>query len=374
MDKIVIAPDKLKGSLTAVEFCEAVATALYRKCPGLLVEKCPLADGGDGTVEVLEYYLGGHRVNVKVQDPLLRPTQAQYLLSADRKTAFIEMSSASGLRLLCPSEYNPLITTTYGTGELIVDAVNKGVRRIILGIGGSATTDAGLGMARALGFRFFDSHGEELTGVGADLVRLHLVDDSNVLPAIKDIQFDVACDVSNLLYGHNGAAYVYGPQKGATKEEVDLLDKGLKQFNQVMEVTTGLNLQGFKGAGAAGGLGAGSVAFLNADLVSGVELIMREADFKAKIQGAGWIITGEGRLDAQTLSGKVIKGIIDVKSNQKLAVFCGSNAFEQVPDPIDYVGEILTNAKNKDDAMTYAASYLMRISDEFISNVRLNDF
>lgn len=365
MKKIVIAPDKFKGSLSAIEFCELVEKALKRICPKLIIEKCPLADGGDGTVDVLRYHIGGQDVIKEVSDPLFRPTRASYLLSPQLETAFIEMSAASGIRLLKEDELNPLKTTTYGTGELILDAVHRGVKHILLGIGGSATNDAGIGMARALGYRFFDEHHNELKGVGKDLTSLAHIDASVVPDLFKNIKFEVACDVNNPLYGPDGAAFVYGPQKGATNAMIQELDNGLMNFNRLMANWMGVDLQSIKGSGAAGGLGAGCVAFLNASLIRGIDLVMKVADFHSKIQDADWIITGEGQLDEQTLSGKVIKGVMDGRTTQKIAVFCGINTKKIPVIGFDYIQELSAFTSSKEESITKAPQLLSQIAERF---------
>ncbi|NOU60367.1 glycerate kinase [Marinifilum caeruleilacunae] len=361
MTKIIIAPDKFKGSLTGLQFCEAIEKGIRKHVHDVEIEKLPLADGGDGTVEVLQYYLDGEIISLNVSDPLGRKVNASYLYSEVKKTAFIEMAEASGIRLLTDKEANPLKTSTYGTGELIKDALDKGVEHIILGIGGSATNDAGMGMARALGYRFFNKDKKELSGIGKDLQEIETIDISGVHPQVNEVKFEVACDVDNPLYGPNGAAYVYSPQKGATPQMVMQLDNGLIIFNEVVKSQFQLDLQHIKGAGAAGGLGAGCILFLGAKLNSGIELIKTEADFDNKIKDADWIITGEGKLDSQTFSGKVIRGVLDSLENQKLALFCG---LVDLPEEdreklkVDHIAETSVYAKDLQDSMQNAGKYL----------------
>jgi len=366
--KIIIAPDKFKGSLTGLQFCEAVEEGIKSVNQDVEIVKLPLADGGDGTVEALQYYTDGKLTSLEVHDPLMRKIKASYLFAEAEKLAFIEMAEASGIRLLSGEELNPLTTSTYGTGELIADALEKGAEHIILGIGGSATNDAGLGMARALGYQFLDEEGNDLAGIGADLQKLIIIDDSKVNPLLKSASFEIACDVDNPLFGLNGAAHVYGPQKGASREMVQILDKGLQNFNQVAIQYAQLDLQQIEGAGAAGGLGAGAVLFLKAQLKSGISLVKDVAKFDEKISGTDWIITGEGKLDSQTFSGKVIKGVIDSRTNQKLAVLCG---FSEI-DPsdyekygIDFLAETMLLSQNRKDSMENAYDYLRQISTHF---------
>ncbi|MGQ1908267.1 glycerate kinase [Marinifilum sp. RC60d5] len=366
--KIVVAPDKFKGSLSGLEFCNAVEKGLLKYIPDAEIVKLPLADGGDGTVEVLKYYLEGELIFRNVNDPLGRSVKASYLYSEGKKTAYIEMAEASGISLLKGDEANPMLTSTYGTGELIKDALDKGVQHIILGIGGSATNDAGLGMARALGFVFFDQNKEQLKGLGEDLIALDSIDNSTIHPRLKEVKFEVACDVDNPLYGENGAAYIYSPQKGASPQMVLALDAGLQNFNEVVKKQFNADFQLVRGAGAAGGLGAGCILFLKARLNSGIDLIKQEARFDEQIMGSDWIITGEGKLDSQTFSGKVIRGVLDSITSQKLALFCGvvdlkKEDLEKVK--IDYISQMVDYAKNLNDSIKKAGVYLQEASQEF---------
>eukprot|EP01029_Cantina_marsupialis_P023303 TRINITY_DN578546_c0_g2_i2.p1 TRINITY_DN578546_c0_g2~~TRINITY_DN578546_c0_g2_i2.p1 ORF type:complete len:374 (+),score=60.19 TRINITY_DN578546_c0_g2_i2:270-1391(+) len=371
MKKLILAPDKFKGSLTGMEFCDAIERGIRKHTSDIEIVKLPLADGGDGTIEVLNYYLNGEMISLEVHDPLHRKIQASYLYSESKKTAFIEMAEASGIRLLKNDEANPLQASTYGTGELIKDAIERGVEHIILGIGGSATNDAGMGMARALGYRFFDCDEKELKGIGADLNQLAFIDDSEVHENLPKVKVEVACDVDNPLYGPNGAAYVYSRQKGATDEMIIELDGGLINFCELVNRQFKRNLQTIKGAGAAGGLGAGCILFLNAKLNSGIDLIKNEANFDQKIKGADWVITGEGKLDDQTFSGKVIRGVLDSITKEKLAVFCGvvdlSDA-RRKEISIDHISEIATYATDVEDSIANAGIYLEKSAEEFANS------
>ncbi len=368
MTKIVIAPDKFKGSLSGIEFCNIVENELLEICNNTDIVKLPLADGGDGTVEVINYYLKGYIRKVEVEGPLNRKVLASYYYSPGNKFAFIEMAEASGLKLLNKNDYNPLKTSTYGTGELILDAINQGAKHIILGIGGSATNDAGIGMAKALGYRIMDSNSKELKGTGEDLINISSIDSSNINPKLKEIKFEIACDVNNPLYGLNGAAYIYAPQKGADTKMVKALDKGLQNFNCIAKNEFNKDLQIISGAGAAGGLGAGCILFLNATLKSGIDLIMGIAQFNKHISNADWIITGEGKLDKQTLSGKVISGIIKSTTQQKVAIFCGINDLSEndfSTKNIHFVSALSLFAKNTTDSIINASKYLKIITKEF---------
>ena len=372
MKKIVIAPDKFKGSLTGIEFCDAVERGIKKHIENVTIIKLPLADGGDGMVEALKFYTGGDLISAEVHDPLFRPITANYLYAEKEKLAFIEMAEASGIRLLKNEELNPLETSTYGTGELILDAIKRGAKHILLGIGGSSTNDAGMGMASALGFRFFDAENNLLEGRGKDLNRLATIDASMVNEQLSNIIFEVACDVDNPLFGPNGAAYIYSPQKGASEQVVKELDTGLKNFNEKVETQFGKNLQNIAGAGAAGGLGAGCVLFLNAELKSGTQLIKSIADFDEQVKDADWIVTGEGKFDEQTFSGKVIKGVLDSRTNQKLAVFCGLSELtdQQIKaHKIDFLAEMMEQAADVGDSIKNAAKYLENVAEKFARNI-----
>ena len=341
--KIVLAPDKFKASLTGADFCRIVSGVLKGVKPDLEVTEIPLADGGDGTAEVLEARLGAERIEVNVSDPLFRPIQADYLFETRTKLAFIEMAKASGFALLNPSERNPMNTSSYGTGELIRDALQKGAKRIVLGIGGSATNDAGIGLAAALGYRFVDAQGVALSPVGKNLPHIHqIIRPENDL--LDGVQIELACDVSNPFYGKEGAAYVYGPQKGASEQEVEYLDQGLQHLADLIKSDFGLDVQTVPGAGAAGGIGGGAVAFLGAKHRAGIELVKALLDFDTQIKGADWIISGEGALDEQSFYGKTIKGVCDSAAALSIpvAVFCGH---------LD-----LTRQKQKEVGIAYATS------------------
>ncbi len=323
--KFVIAPDKFKGSLSGHQFCEAVERGIKKVFPTAEVIKKPLADGGDGTIEVVKDYLNAAEIAPQVNDPLFRPINAPYLFSESLKTAYIEMSEASGHKLLRKSELNCMHTTSFGTGELIKDAILKGAKEIILGIGGSATNDAGIGMAQALGYQFIDKNGKQLKPIGRSLTKIATIEKSQVVESLNKVNFKVACDVTNPLYGPNGAAYVYGPQKGASLADIKILDKGLENFAKIVKQQYYLDVQKLKGAGAAGGMGAAGVTFLNADLVSGIDLIKELANFDDCITDADWIVTGEGKLDGQTIAGKTISGVLTSagKKNIPVAALCG---------------------------------------------------
>jgi glycerate kinase len=268
-----------------------------------------MADGGEGTAETIRAAVRGRRVVCRVRDPLGRPIRAAYALVDCSRTAVIETAAASGLALLAPRERDPLRATTFGTGELIRDALDRGVRAILLGLGGSATNDAGTGLARALGARFLDRHGRELPAGGAALARLARIDVARLDPRLRRVSFTAACDVRNPLTGPNGASAVYGPQKGATPGDVRRLDRALARFARVAARDLGRRVDRRPGAGAAGGLGAGLMAFLDAKIVPGVERVAACVELDRHLRGCDLVITGEGRLDAQSLQGKVPVGV-----------------------------------------------------------------
>ena len=370
--KFVIAPDKYKGSLTAFEFCNAVEEGLFKALGKVEIIKMPLADGGDGTIDVVKHYLKGDIVKVKVNDPLFRTIEAQYLFSRETRISYIEMAEASGLKLLKEGEKNCMRTTTLGTGELIADALQKGAKEIILGIGGSATNDAGIGMASALGFRFLDANNTVLEPKGENLIHIKTIDASGVNPLLKNVVVKVACDVTNPLYGKNGAAYIYASQKGASNEDIEALDNGLRNYSRIIQRHFGIDLQQIEGAGAAGGMGAGSMVFLNAQLTSGIDLIKELADFDTNIKGADWVITGEGNLDDQTLSGKTISGVIKSAKAQNVpvAALCGSvnisvNAQKELG--LDYAVSIVKGISDLEEAIASSYSNLVHATYNFAS-------
>jgi glycerate kinase len=372
--KIVLAPDKFKGSLTGLEFCKAVQIGLLKVIPNAEIVFLPLADGGDGTIEVVNYYLKGNLVQLQVKNPLFIKCSATYLFAPDSKIAFIEMAEASGLKLLKPSEFDCKNATTFGTGQLIADAIKRGANEIILGIGGSATNDCGIGMATALGYRFLDENGLEVQPIGASLSKIKEIDDSQINKGLKSVKFKIACDVTNPLYGKNGAAYVYAEQKGATEKDIKILDKGLEDFSKVLNAKFDIKSQEVVGAGAAGGMGIASRVFLDGELISGITLMKTLSQFDKQIKNADWIITGEGKLDEQTLSGKTIHGIIDEakKHNIKVAAFCGKldltkNQLEQFG--IDYADDVLSKAKHFEDAMSNSGHYIAKIAEQFAQKI-----
>ncbi|TNJ44212.1 glycerate kinase [Tamlana fucoidanivorans] len=372
--KIVIAPDKFKHSMTAIDFCRIVQCEMKRLNQNLDVFSFPLADGGDGTIEVANYYLQGELISLEVNNPFFQPVKASYLFSESTETAFIEMAEASGVKLLDPQELDCKNATTLGTGEMIVDAINRGATNIILGIGGSATNDCGIGMATALGYQFLDEENKTVRPIGANLSKIKAIDVAQVTPKLFNVNFEIACDVTNPLYGENGAAYVYAAQKGASATDIEMLDLGLRDFSKILQAVFQVEPQLVKGAGAAGGMGIASKVFLNGNLKSGVQLIKDLANFDSELHGADWVITGEGKLDEQTLSGKTIEGVLrSAKAqNVKVAAFCGAVTLDKQAIQtfgIDYVDAVDNYASCKDDAMHNGAKYLKKIAANFLENI-----
>ena len=328
--KIVVASDSFKGSLTSLEVADSVEKAVREVFPGCDVVKVNVADGGEGTMDALQQTLGGSRVNLTVSDPLGRPVDAYYVILDDGVTAVLEMSAASGLPLLSPEERNPSRTSTYGTGELIRDALDKGCTRFLVGIGGSATNDAGMGMLNALGYSFLDADGTELNPVGGSLGQVEDILMQNRNQHLGDARFIVACDVKAPLYGPEGAAYIFAPQKGADPQMVQALDAGLRHFAEVSFRKTGSDFSQMHGAGAAGGLGYAFKEFLAASLERGVEMVLDAIGFDEIIAGADLVITGEGRVDSQTLTGKTPFGVAQRAIRQGIPVvaICGSVAID----------------------------------------------
>ncbi|WP_040213689.1 glycerate kinase [Clostridium polynesiense] len=307
--KFVLAPDSFKESMTAKEAADAMERGIKRVIKDAECIKVPMADGGEGTVQSLVDATFGEIINVKVLGPLGKETEASFGILGDGSTAVIEMASASGLHLVDKSERNPLLTTTYGTGMLIKAALDRGVKNILIGIGGSATNDGGAGMIQALGAKLLDENQKELPFGGGSLGNLKDIDLSNLDPRLKDLKIEVACDVTNPLTGENGASHVFGPQKGATLEMVQILDKNLAHYSAVIKEKLGKDIANEPGAGAAGGLGGGLMAFLNAELKRGIDLVIKFTGLEEKVKGADYVFTGEGSIDFQTICGKTPYGV-----------------------------------------------------------------
>ncbi|MDC9590501.1 glycerate kinase [Xenorhabdus sp. XENO-10] len=307
--KIVIAPDSFKESLSALQVAQAIERGFKEVYPQADYIKLPMADGGEGTVESLVATTGGKCIVCTVTDPLGQPVEAFFGLLGDGKTAVIEMAAASGLHLVPIEQRNPLVTTSYGTGELILAALEHGASKLILGIGGSATNDGGAGMMQALGANLLDYDGRILSFGGAALTRLESIDLTNLDSRLRKIELTVACDVNNPLCGEQGASVVFGPQKGATPEMVKSLDSALHHYGMKVESLMGKSVINAAGAGAAGGIGASLLGCLGAKLQSGVEIVIDILKLEEAIQGADLVITGEGHIDSQTIHGKTPIGV-----------------------------------------------------------------
>ena len=322
--RIIIAPDKFKGSLTSFEACEIIAKGFRQADSSVTLSLFPMADGGDGFAQVMKYFLGTDTVLCQTVDPLDRIINGSYEWHATTQIAIIEMAVASGLILLKDEERNPLKTSTYGTGLLIKDAIARGAKQIVLGLGGSATNDAGTGILSALGFQFIDANDKTLHACGENLLIIKRVVSPQVLP---DVSFEIACDVQNTLYGPNGAAYVYSRQKGANDEAIKQLDDGLKNFATILKQQTNQDVADIPGAGAAGGIAAGLMAFFKVQLKSGVQMVLDASGIKNKITGANLLVTGEGKIDEQTFSGKVVSELAQLGSHHNIpvAAFCGTS-------------------------------------------------
>ncbi len=367
--RFVIAPDSFKGSASAREVAQAIAEGLKAALPDAVCDLVPMADGGEGTVDALVAATGGRIVSVRVTGPLGEPVGAFFGVLGDGKTAVIEMAAAAGLHLVPPEKRNPMVTTTYGVGELMRAALDAGCRRLIIGIGGSATNDGGAGMAQALGVRLLDEKGDEIGFGGGALERLARLDLSDFDRRIWEAEILVACDVTNPLTGPNGASAIYGPQKGATPEMVRQLDANLRHYAAVLRRDLGVEVETVAGAGAAGGLGAGLLAFCRAQLRRGVELVIHAVRLPERVQKADLVITGEGRLDFQTSFGKVPHGVAQVAKRYgkpviALAGQLGEGAERCREWGIDACFSILSKPMSEGEAMANAIPLLRRAAEE----------
>ncbi|MBT9160456.1 MAG: glycerate kinase [Dehalococcoidia bacterium] len=307
--KIVIAPQGFKGNLTALQVAQAIDRGIARVMPSAMTTIKPMADGGEGTVQALVDATGGEMMLTEVTDPLGGRVMAHWGVLGDKVTAVIEMAAASGLILVPPARRNPLVTTTYGTGELILAALDRGCRKLIIGVGGSATNDGGAGMAQALGVQLLDFSGATLPWGGGALVQLEHINVTTLDPRLADCEVLLACDVTNPLCGAEGASAIYGPQKGATPEIVVHLDAALAHYADVIQSELGLKVKDIPGAGAAGGLGAGIIAFLGAEVMPGIDIVIQTTGLVEHLKDADLVFTGEGRIDRQTAFGKVATGV-----------------------------------------------------------------
>ena len=332
MKKTIISPDSFKGSLTSTEVANAIEAGVLKVFPNCETVKIPIADGGEGTCDTLVSAMKGEKVAVKVHDPLMRPIEVEYGWVEDGKTAIVEMAAASGITLLRKQEQNPATTTTFGTGEIIKDALVRGCRNFLIGIGGSATNDAGTGMLMALGYRFLDKNGKETDGTGGSLHAINDIDETGVMPELANAHFSIACDVNNPFCGSDGAAYVYATQKGADEKIVKALDDGMEHLRKLIESKKGIDLNTIAGAGAAGGLGGAFAAFLNAQLMPGIDMVLAAVQFEKHLQNADLVITGEGKLDKQTAMGKAANGVLRAATKANIPVIAIGGSVEDAEE------------------------------------------
>ena len=372
---ILLAPDKFKGSMSALEVCNSIVKGLKKNNSNLNILSCPMADGGEGSLEIINHYLKLNPVQLTVNDPLFRPIKSTYYLS--KKNAYIQMSSASGLILLKKEERNCMLTSSYGTGELILDSVKKGARSINLFIGGSATNDGGIGLASALGYRFFDSSGSLIHPIGKYLSSIDKIDKSQLLFNPEEVEVKVVCDVNNPLYGKNGAAHVYASQKGASLIEIDQLNEGLINLASKLIQYDFPAIAKVPGAGAAGGVGGGAIAFLNAKLASGIQTFIDLTQLETLIKECDLVITGEGKLDSQTLQGKVVSGVCSLAKKHKKEIIgiCGE-AEKNVSNKLGFkkVYTILDRTNSVEEAIEKTDEYLADICIEILANEFKNKF
>ncbi len=359
--KIVVAIDSFKGSLSSLEAGKAARDGILKAIPKAQVAVRPLADGGEGTVEAIAAGLGGSIIEISATGPLGNPVNAKYCILS-HNTAVLEMSAAAGITLISPEERNPMETTTFGVGEMIKDAIDRGCRHFIVGIGGSATNDGGTGMLRALGYRFLDNKGAEIPLGAKGLEALESITDENVLPALKDCTFRIACDVTNPLCGSNGCSAVFAPQKGGTPEMIAQMDQWLASYARLASTLSEKADMNHPGTGAAGGLGFAFLTFTNATLESGIKIILDETRLEEYIKDADLVVTGEGRLDAQTVMGKAPVGVATLakKHQKKVIAFSGCITDDAVlcnEHGIDAFFPIVPGAVSLEDAMNTENAY-----------------
>ena len=369
--RVVIAPDKFKGSLTALEAAAAMARGVSRVAPGAAIDQVPMADGGEGTTQALVAATGGSIREAQVTGPMGEPVVACFGLLGDGQTAVIEMAAASGLVLVPAEKRNPLVTTTRGTGELLLAAIAAGARRVVVGIGGSATNDGGAGFGQALGFRLLDNTGRDLEGGGRNLGRLARIDPSQRRRELDGVEIAVACDVSNSLCGPEGASAVYGPQKGATPEMIEALDRNLAHFAAIVERDLGVAIKDQAGSGAAGGLGGGLIAFASGKLEPGIKLIINAVNLAVRLENANLCLTGEGAIDAQSAFGKTAVGVAQLARSLQcptlaLAGSIGPGAEAVLEHGIDAYFSICPGPISLDQAIDQAGTLLERATEQVV--------
>ena len=368
---IVLAPDSFKESMTAKEVCEAMERGIRKANSQIRCIHVPMADGGEGTMQSLVDATGGRVYSKEVVGPLGNNVVAEYGILGNGEIGVIEMASASGIHLVDSEKRNPLITTTFGTGQLIKACLDKGVKKLLIGIGGSATNDGGAGFIQALGGRLLDENGDDLSYGGGALAKLHTIDLSNLDERLKYVSVEVACDVNNPLCGKEGASYVFGPQKGATREMIEILDQNLSNYAEVIKEQIGKDVISKAGAGAAGGLGAGLMAFLDVKLKSGIEMVIEYANLEEKVRDADMVWTGEGSIDFQTQYGKTPLGVamIAKKYNKPVIALAGrvGNDIDVLYDKgIDAIFGIMRGVTSIEEALVKGPENVEKTSENII--------
>jgi glycerate kinase len=374
--KIVIAPDSFKESLTAQQVCLAVENGLKRVWPNAEYVSIPVADGGEGTMQALIDATSGEKIQVRVKDPRGKTVEARYGLLGDHRTAVIEVAEACGLHLVPASERDTKSTSSYGVGQLIRHALDSGISRLIIGLGGSATTDGGSGMLAALGVKFLNEDGEEIEPCGASMLNVHQIATNEFDPRLAHCEIIVACDVDNPLCGDSGAAAFFGPQKGASSEDVLLLDKALYQFGQLTEKVMQRSIIDSKGSGAAGGIGAAFLGYTNATLQPGIDVVLTMLDVETKMQGAHMVITGEGKLDQQTAHGKAPVGVAKIAKKFDIPVVavagCTNDGYQVLYEHgIDAVFTCVPRAMSLSDAFSEAKTNLSNLAENIARTYQL---
>ncbi len=377
--KIVVAPDSFKGSLSSKEAADAIELGIIKVIPDADIIKIPIADGGEGTVQALVEAMGGEIIRTQVIGPLGETIESYYGVLNDRKTAIIEMANASGLTLVPPDKKNPMLTTSYGTGQLIKSALDLGIEQIVIGLGGSATNDGGVGMAQALGVRFIDKNGRDIGFGGGQLGEIREIDISGIDERIRKVTIQAACDVDNPLCGPNGASHVYGPQKGADKEMIHILDENLKHLAKIIKRDLGADIIDLPGAGAAGGLGAGLAAFLNAELNKGFDIIANITSLDDYIKDARVVFTGEGQIDKQILSGKAVYGVAKIAKKYGTYVIAivggiSDDAYELFDKGIDGMESIIDKPMTVEEACKMAKLLVERAAERVMRMLLINIF
>lgn len=375
--KIVIAPDSFKGSLSSKEAAVSIEAGIRRVYKDAEIVCVPMADGGEGTVHSMVEATGGMIHHVKVKNPLLAEINSFFGILGDGKTAIIEMAAASGLPLLTEQQKNPMITSTYGTGELIKHALDAGCRNFIIGIGGSATNDGGCGMAKALGVRFLDAEENDIADGGGSLSELHRIDISGIDKRLLDCEFTLACDVDNPLCGPAGATYVFGPQKGARGKMLEILDKNLEHYAEILKTTLNVDIINYPGAGAAGGLGVGAMAFLKAKLMKGADIVINTVKLEQHVFNADLVITGEGRIDYQTRFGKTPYAVAQTAKKYNVPVIAlvgqiGKDADILYELGIDCIFSIVDGPMRLEEALVNADKLMQNAAERVMRLYRIS--